>query len=96
MKFQHYIISFYDGSYCQLKKSVFNIDIDEESVTKIPCLQILIANDFKDEIPESILSNLNQNINEVSEETFEEILFILANVDKDFRDRILEVIELGV
>lgn len=96
MKFQHHIISFYNGSYCQLKKSVFNISIDEESVTKDACLQILVANDFKDKIPESILSNLNKNINEVSEETFTEILFILANVDKDFQDKILEVIELGV
>ena len=96
MKFQYHIISFYNGSYCQLKKSVFDISISGESVIKEPCLQILVANDFKDKIPESILSNLNKNINEVSEETFKEILFTLVKVDEDFQNKILEVIELGI
>ena len=63
MKFQHYTISFYNGYYCQLKKSVFNIDVDEESVYKVPCLQILVANDFREYLentyPDSIFFEIH-------------------------------------
>ena len=93
MKFQHYTISFYNGYYCQLKKSVFNIDVDEESVYKVPCLQILVSNDFREYLENF---NLTNNINEVSEETFREVLFRLAKIDRAFQDRIMEIIELGV
>lgn len=93
MKFQHYTISFYNGDYCRLKKSVFDINVDEESVTKIPCLQILVSNDFREYLENF---NLTNNINEVSEETFREVLFRLAKIDRAFQDQIMEVIELGV
>lgn len=93
MKFQHHIISFYNGDYCRLKKSVFTIDVNEESVTKIPCLQILVSNDFREYLENF---NLTNNINEVSEETFREVLFRLVKIDRAFQDQIMEVIELGV
>lgn len=93
MKFQHYTISFYNGYYCQLKKAVFDIGINEEAVTKIPCLQILVSNDFREYLENF---NLTNNINEVSEETFREVLFRLAKIDRAFQDRIMEIIELGV
>lgn len=93
MKFQYHIISFYNGNHCRLKKAIFDIDIDEESVAKIPCLQILVSNDFREYLENF---NLTNNINEVSEETFREVLFRLAKIDRVFQDQIMEVIELGV
>ena len=66
---------------------------DEESVYKVPCLQILVSNDFREYLENF---NLTNNINEVSEETFREVLFRLAKIDRAFQDRIMEVITLGI